>query len=157
MQTTVSDPDTQYSRSPCLLFDDFTMSTRTESITGSPTALSVTLKAERKPTSNDSAYLIEEREPVNTPVPFGSSLAVAAHFATWIFWSIYFVLRLPSEAESTSCWFWLFYFCEAAFVVQDFQTAVELTFSLLGPRGVFQHAQYTLKGSRAPKVNILVT
>lgn len=133
------------------------MSTRTEAITRTPTTLSVTLEAGTKPTSNESAYHIEEREPASTPVPFGSSLAVAAHFTTWVFWLLYFVLRLPSKDESTSNWFWLFYFCEAAFVVQDFQTAVELTFSLLGPREVFKHAQYTLKGTRAPKVNVLVT
>lgn len=133
------------------------MSTRTESITETPNVLSVTLEAEGKPTSDISKYQIEERRSVSIPVPLGSSFAVAAHFATWIFWLLYLILRLPGEGESTTHWFWLFYLCEAAFVVQDFQTALELTFSLSGPRDYFQHAQYTLKGVHAPKVSVLVT
>lgn len=42
-------------------------------------------------------------------------------------------------------------------MVQDFQPALELTFSLFGPRKLFHHTQYILKGSRAPKVSVLVT
>lgn len=138
------------------------MSAQTESVTETLSGLSVTLEAPiHRPKSRTAPgnplYQIEEREPVNKPVPFGSSLAVTAHFVTWIFWLLYFVLRLPAKGTPSKSWFWVFYFCEAAFVAQEFQSAFELTFSLLGPRRLFQHAQYILKGTQAPDVDVLVT
>jgi hypothetical protein len=49
------------------------------------------------------------------------------------------------------------YLCEAAFMLQDFQAAFELTFSLFGPRKFFLHAQYSLKGTQAPIVSVFIT
>jgi hypothetical protein len=104
-----------------------------------------------------SSYQIEEHTRVKTPVPFNSPFGVAAHLATWTFCTLYFGIRLSGVYESPTWWLWLIYFCEAAFAVQDFQTAFELTFSLCGPREFFEHTQYALKGPKAPKVHVLVT
>jgi hypothetical protein len=42
-------------------------------------------------------------------------------------------------------------------MVQELQTAFDLSLSLFGPRKVFEHKQYILTGSQAPQVDVLVT
>jgi hypothetical protein len=42
-------------------------------------------------------------------------------------------------------------------MIQDLQTAFDLSLSLFGPRKIFEHMQYILTGSQAPKVDVMVT
>lgn len=139
------------------------MSTRTASVTQTPSVpngpfeLSITVSNPRKSPAPSPSYQIEEHEPATTLVPFNSSLAIAAHVATWVSWALYFVTRLPSDRQFATWWFWLIYLCEVAFMLQDFQAALELTLSLFGPRRFYRHAQYSLKGTQAPTVSVLIT
>jgi len=131
--------------------------TQTQSIRSGALGLPLRGSDEKKQPCASPPYQVEEHEPVNTPVPLNSPLGIATHLATWMCWVLYFFVRLPNDRQSTSSWFWLIYFCEAAFVLQDFQTALELTFSLFGPRKFFRHTQYSLKGDQAPTVSVLIT
>lgn len=107
--------------------------------------------------SQASAYHIEERQTVKTPVPFNSPLSVVVHLVNWTCWTLYFILRLRGIYGSSNYCSWAIYLCEVAFMVQDLQTAFDLSLSLFGPRKVFEHTQYILTGSQAPRVDILVT
>jgi hypothetical protein len=107
--------------------------------------------------SQASTYQIEEQQPVKTPVPFDSSLSVVAHFVKWTTWAAYLALRLRSIYESSDCCLWAIYLCEVAFGLHELQSAFELSLSLLGPRKDFEHTQYVLRGSQAPKVHVLIT
>lgn len=139
------------------------MSTRTGSLTQTQSVRSTTLgllvksPCTKEQPSASPSYQIEEREPFTIPVPFDSRLAIAAHFTTWICWALYLIVRLPSSHQATIWWPWLLYACEVAFVLQDFQAALELTFSIFGPARVFHYSQYSLKGTQAPRVSILIT
>jgi len=104
-----------------------------------------------------SLYQVEEQAAFKTPVPFDSSLSIAAHFMKWTLWTLYLALRLHGIYGSSDYRLWAIYLCEATFAVQDLQTAFELSMSLFGPRKIFEHTQYVLKGSRAPKVHVLIT
>ena len=137
----------------------FTMSTRTKSVTSNsvPTLGYASDYPGLRGSPYTPSYLIEEREPVRTAVPLNSSLSIAVHLATWICWTLYFLMRLPSYHNSVSYKFWLIYLCEAAYLIPDLQSALELTCSLFGPRDCFVQQQLTLKGPRAPKVDVFVT
>lgn len=102
-------------------------------------------------------YHIEERQTVKTRVPFDSPLSVVVHLVNWTCWTLYFILRLRGIYRSSDICVWAIYLCEVAFMVQELQTAFDLSLSLFGPRKVFEHTQYTLTGSQAPKVDVLVT
>jgi hypothetical protein len=140
----------------------FRMATQTESLTkawntvGRIRAPFTNQTIEATP-SQAPAYHIEERQPVKTPVPFNSPLSVVVHLVKWTCWTFYFILRLRSIYGSSSYCIWAIYLCEVAFMVQDFQTAFDLSLSLFGPRKVFEHTQYILTGSQAPEVDVLVT
>ena len=138
------------------------MATQTESLTKvwNPVGkirASVTSCPDGAAASPPSLYQIEENPPAKTPVPFDSPLSIVAHFLKWTTWALYLTLRLFGIYGSSSYRLWAIYLCEVAFGVQDFQTALELSMSLFGPRRNFEHTQYSLKGSRAPKVHVLVT
>jgi hypothetical protein len=156
------DQDTSLSRG-LRIVSTITMSTRTGSITQTQSVrrgrlgLPVEVFATEKSQDPPSLYQVDEHEPATTPVPLDSPLAIATHISTWVCWALYFVARLPSDGQSTTRWFWLMYFCETAFMLQDFQAAFELTFSLFGPRKFFRHAQYSLKGTQAPIVTVFIT
>jgi hypothetical protein len=107
--------------------------------------------------SRAPAYHIEERGTVKTPVPFNSPLSVVVHLVNWTCWSLYFILRLREIYGSSNYCSWAIYLCEVAFMIQDLQTAFDLSLSLFGPRKIFEHMQYILTGSQAPKVDVMVT
>jgi hypothetical protein len=102
-------------------------------------------------------YNIEERQTVLTRVPFDSLLSATVHLVNWACWTLYFILRLRGIYRSSDFCVWAIYLCEVAFMVQEFQPAFDLSLSLFGPRKVFEHTQYILTGSQAPKVDVLVT
>jgi hypothetical protein len=102
-------------------------------------------------------YNIEERQTVLTRVPFDSLLSATVHLVNWACWTLYFILRLRGIYRSSDFFVWAIYLCEVAFMVQEFQPAFDLSLSLFGPRKVFEHTQYILTGSQAPKVDVLVT
>jgi hypothetical protein len=131
--------------------------TQTQSVRSGRLGLPVEVFATEKLQDPPSLYQVEEHEPATTPVPLDSPLAIATHILTWVCWALYFVARLPGDGQITTRGFWLMYLCEAAFMLQDFQAAFELTFSLFGPRKFFQHAQYSLKGTQAPIVSVFIT
>lgn len=138
------------------------MATQTESFTkswGSVSKIQASFTGPANGTTPQQAstYHIEEQQPVTTPVPFNSLLSIAAHFVKWTAWTAYLALRLRSIYEYSNGCLWAIYFCEVAFGIPEFQTAFELSLSLFGPRELFEHTQYVLKGSRAPKLHVLVT
>jgi len=140
----------------------YKMATQTESFTKAWTSVgriraSVTSPPDEATAAPPSLYHIEEQPPVKTPVPFNSPLSIAAHLMKWATWALYLALRLSGIYGSSSHRLWIIYLCEVAFGIQDFQTALDLSLSLFGPCRSFEHAQYSLKGTRAPKVHVLVT
>lgn len=107
--------------------------------------------------STEQPYDIETRDPIRIPVPFSSPLSVVLHLLSWSVYGIYYWKRFQSVHRSSSAWEWAIYLCEIAFVLQELQGIIEITASLFGPREYTEHPQYALKGTRAPKVHILVT
>jgi hypothetical protein len=107
--------------------------------------------------SEVSTYHIEERQTVNTLVPFNSPLSVTVHLMNWTCLTLYLILRLRGVYRSSNSCFWVVYLCEVAFVVLGLQSAFDLSLSFFGPRKAFEHKQYILTGSKAPKVDVLVT
>lgn len=108
-------------------------------------------------TNSKEEYLITEMPPIRIPVPFASTISIIIHFANWMLLLTYLALRFHGALGSGCTWNWVIYFCEAIFILQDFQTALELSLSLCGPRHYFERQQLVLKGARAPKVHILIT
>lgn len=107
--------------------------------------------------SAKTAYQIETRDSVQIPVPFSSSLSVSLHLLSWLLCGLYYWKRFQGVYQCGSLLEWTIYFCEAAFMLQELQGAIEMSVSLFGPRKTLEHPQYILKGTRAPKVHVLVT
>jgi len=138
------------------------MATQTESLTKARNSVGrlrapFTNHSNQATPSQAPVYHIEERQTVKTRVPFDTPLSVVVHLVNWTCWTLYFVLRLRGIYRSFDFCVWAIYLCEVAFMVQELQTAFDLSLSLFGPRKVFEHKQYILTGSQAPKVDVLVT
>jgi hypothetical protein len=138
------------------------MATQTESFTKSLTSVGrirapFTNLSNKATTSQAPAYRIEERQAVKTSVPFNSTLSVVLHLVNWACWTSYFILRLRGIYMSSDFCVWAIYLCEVASMVQELQSAFDLSLSLFGPRKAFEHKQYILTGPQAPKVDVLVT
>jgi hypothetical protein len=138
------------------------MATQTESFTTSLTSVGriqvpFTSLSNKATTPQTPAYHIEERQAVKTSVPYDSTLSVVFHLVNWTCWTSYFILRLRGIYRSSDLCVWAIYLCEFAFMVQELQSAFDLSLSLFGPRKVFEHAQYILTGPQAPRVDVLVT
>lgn len=102
-------------------------------------------------------YQIVEKQPVQTAVPLNTTLSIIVHFATWTFAGLYFLQRTRSLYLDISTWAMVIYLCEASMVLQEFHSAIELSFSLFGSSKTITQSQYVLKGKSAPKVHVLVT
>lgn len=105
----------------------------------------------------EPSYDVETREPIRLPVPFSSPLSIGLHFLSWTIYACYFWQRFLWVQQSGSTWEWAIYLCETMFMLQDLQGAMDLSVSLFGPRKALEHPQYMLRGTRAPKVHVLVT
>jgi hypothetical protein len=131
--------------------------TRKLSIIGQPEDWTLRSSRQTKIPLSEGSYQIEEKEPARSQVPFPSTFSVLTHSTLWAFWALYFFQRWPGAYKLASGWHWVIYLCEAAFVINDLQTAFELTLSLFGPKDYFTWPQYVLKGRHAPQVHVLVT
>lgn len=115
-------------------------------------------KPDRSDKINDKdQYDVEEKKPSVTRVPFDSTLSIIVHLATWTLAAIYFVQRSRSVNRTSSAWEWVIYLCEVGFLFQELHSAMEISLSLFGPSEKIEHAQYVLRGTKAPKVHVLVT